>query len=1059
MSKQQHPNQRLIQFILRAQSIALKDDRPAQGYAMMIVSIVSILMFSMLAACLTITNLSKLSTDASIDGNNSFYVAESGLNKRASALREIFDNYLTPSGLSPGQATANSPVTLANISNCFSKPITTATSVVSSDFECRNYPFRYNNNAAQARDSNGNIVLGEQDNNRNSSNYIAHTFVADRTKYKDGNPLLGPEPVKIPSGQAYAGINAQEHTYTVYSTAKKPNAVNSNAAASFTSAEIDAKNRATKMAGDDALIASYDNKTASAAATNAGRAANNSTIDTVLQMDFKVRAIPLFQFGAFYNNDLEISPFSRMDFYGRIHTNKTLTINSNDTAGLYFAGANAGTTGDHLNYAITAVNDIYTKDLANNGGNGFNYIVMPGGSQSITLSDGRVVMANKLANDKDTPLNNSATAPADYKLDNFSPYLLNYLSSTPIEELTLPPLGFLRKTDSTGAIGDYYGKADLRLTMRFDRAIPFDLTTIKIGTSTSSTCPTSLNIPADRAGKSTAECSTLSKGKLKSLMQPVLVLAKDNANERARFCTQSIPVRQTDSTIAPSDLNSINNVTVNATLDGLSSQNQDKILRALQVAIAAASNRVGYENVTKTGVLPATEQATFKSLLERLKTASSSDSALKSALNTTTKIEAIAVSPPATIAAIRSGCFLPAPIQKLDTAGSNPYDLREDRAMSLLQANIESMTVWNRDGVYVNFDADLTIPGTATTADINTAFDDVITTTPTTYSTNNLLFTRAEIAASTTSSYQKLGYGSLPDRSFQKLGLGAVDRTEGGLVLHATLDDTDFPIDSADNKRKYGTSSANNYLKSQSRFGLIVSGGSNLPGPLTIASDQAIYTQGDYNTFGFVNITNVGAKQPAAILADMITVLSNSCMSGGIGTPISGGGSQTDNFPRGQVNCLFNDTRAAISSSTNQSRKATPTTVYAAFANNNEASCGNLGSHVDAAYCTDRNARSNVATTFRSASSQYFGGGFHNYIRMVEQWKTATNVKVPFTYRGSMVNLGLPQEFNGLAVWEKVYDMPNRDFGFDPLFNSFDKLPPLTPRVVYIKQDVFKRTY
>ncbi len=1049
-------NQQLVQFMLRAQQIARRDAAAQQGYGMMTVSIVSVLMFSMLAACLIVTNLSKSSTDAYVDGNNSFYVAESGLNKRASELREIFDNYATPTGLSPGQATISSPVTLANIANCFTTPITTATSVVATDLECRNYAFQSNNNIASVTNGGG-IVLSEGNNNRNSINYIAHTFVADRTKYKDSNPLLGPEPVKIPSGQAYAGLNAQEHTYTVYATAKRPNAVNANAVASFTPAEIEAKNRSTKITGDDALIADYDTKVAAATATNAGRAANDSTINAVLQMDFKIRAIPLFQFGAFYNNDLEISPFSRMDFYGRIHTNKTLTINSNDTNGLYFAGPNTGTTSDHLNYAITAVNDIYTKDLANNGGNGFNYIVMPGGSQSITLSDGRVVMANKLANDKDTPLTNSPTAPADYKLDNFSPYLLNYLSSTPTQPLTLPPLGFLRKTDSTGAIGDYYGKADLRLTMRFDRAIPFDLTTIKTGISDGSTCATSLNIPADRAGKSTAECSTLSKGKLKSLMQPVLVLAKDNPDERDRFCKQSIPVRQTDSTIANTNLNNIDLIAANAALKSLSGINRDKILRTLQVAIAAADDRVSYENVTTaTGVLPSPVQATFKSLLDRLKKASSTDSALKSALS---DLDAIAALPPATIAAIRQGCFLPAPIQKLDTAGSNPYDLRENRAMKLLQTNLESMTVWNRDGVYVNFDADLTVAGTATTDDIRAALDDVITTTPTTYSTNNLLFTRSEISASATSSYQKLGYGSSPVQSFQRLGFGGVDRTEGGLVLHSTLDDTNFPIDSADNKRKYGTDSANNYLKSQSPFGLIVSGGKNLPAPLTIASDQVIYTQGDYNTFGFVNITNIGAKQPAAILADMITVLSNSCMSGGIGTAISGGGSQTDNFPRGQVNCLFNDARARLDSSTNQSRKATPTTVYAAFANNNEASCGNLGSNVDAAYCTDRNARSNVATNFRSARSQYFGGGFHNYIRMIEQWKTETGIKVPFTYRGSMVNLGLPQEFNGLAVWERVYDMPNRDFGFDPLFNSFDKLPPLTPRVIYIKQDVFKRTY
>ena len=1055
MSKQQHPNQRLIQFILRAQQIALKQDRSEQGYGMVLISIVSVVLFSLLAAALTISNLSKLSTNAYVDGNNSFYVAESGLNKRASALREVFDNYLTPSGLSPGQATITSPVTLANIANCFSLPVTTATSVVSTDFECRNYAFRTNNNTAEVRDPNGNIVLGEQDNNRNSSNYIAHTFVADRTKYKDSNPLLGPEPVRIASGQTYAGLNAQEHVYTVYSTAKKPNAVNSTAAASFTPAEIAAKNRSTKISGDDALIASYDTKTAQAAATNAGRAATDSTINAVLQMDFRVRAIPLFQFGAFYNNDLDISPYSQMDFYGRIHTNKTLTLNSNDPAGLRFAGPNAGTSGDHLNYTITAVGDIYTQDVANTGGSGTNYIVMAGGSDSITLSDGRVVMANKLANNKNTPLTNDATAPADYKLDNFSPYLLNYLSSTPIQPLTLPPLGFLRKTDSTGAISDYYGKADLRLTMRFDRTIPFDLTVIKTGTSTGSSCPTSLDIPADRAGKSTAECSTLNKGKLKSLMQPVLVLAKDNLTERDRFCKQSIPVRQSDATIANYDLNSIDLITANNALKSLSDPNRNKILRALQVAIVAASDRVSYESVTTTGVLPSAVQTTFKELLERLKT-STKDSALKSALKDPTAVAAL---PPATIAAISRGCFLPAPIQKLDTAGSNPYDLREDRAMKLLQTNLESLTVWNRDGVYVNFDADLTTSGTATTGDINTAFDDVIATTPTTYSTNNLLFARAEISTDATSSYKKLGYDSLPDQSFQKLGLGAIDRTEGGLVLHVTLDDTDFPIDAADNRRKYSTSSANNYLKSQSPFGLIVSGGKNLPAPLTIASDQAIYTQGDYNTLGFASITNIGAKQPAAILADMITVLSNSCMSGGIGTAISGGGSQTDKFPRGQANCLFNDTRAELTSSTNQSRKATPTTVYAAFANNNEASCGNLGSNVNAAYCTDRNARSNTATRFRKASSQYFGGGFHNYIRMVEQWQTSTGAKVPFIYRGSMVNLGLPQEFNGLIVWENVFNLPSRDFGFDPLFNSFDKLPPLTPRVVYVKQDVFKRTY
>jgi hypothetical protein len=1054
MSKQQQPNQQLIQFILRAQQIALQDRRSDQGYAMMMISIVSILLFSLLAAYMTITNLSKSSTDAYVDGNNSFYVAESGLNRRADQLRQKFLGYTLPSGLSPGQITRTSPVTPANIANCFALPLTT-TAVVSTgdDFQCQNYAFRNNNNIATVSNGNGGIVLSEQDNNRNSSNYIAHTFIADRTNYQDpADPTLGPQPTRISSGQAYAGLNAQEYVYTVYSTAKKPNLVESNALASFSSDEIAAKNRAFEIAGDDVLIASYDAKAAAAAATNAGRAANNSNINAVLQMDFRVRAIPLFQFGAFYNNDLDISPYSQMDLYGRIHTNKTLTMNSNDPAGLRFAGPNAGVTNDSLNYSITAVGDIYTEDVANDGGTGVNYIVMPGGTESITLSDGRVVNANKLANNKNTPLNNDVTAPADYKLDNFKPYLLNYLSSTPVQTLNLPALGFLRRTDSTGAIGDYYGKADLRLTMRFDRAIPFDLTTIKTGASDGSTCPTGLNISSNRMGRSTAECSTLSKGKLKSLMQPVLVLAKDNITESARFCTQSIPVRTTGATIVNYDLNNIGSITPNGTLNGLSNTNKDQILRALQVSIAAASNRVSYENVTAAGVLPAAVRTTFKDLLDRLKAANSGDTALQTALTNTGTIAALA---PATIAAIRMGCFLPAPIQKLDTAGSNPYDLREDREMKLLQSHLESLTVWNRDGVYVDFDTNLNTAGTATAANIEAAFDDVITATPATYSTNNLLFVRAEVSADSNSNYQKLGYASLPAQSFQRLGFGAIDRTEGGLVLHATLDDTDFPIDT-DQKRKYGT------LKSQSPFGLVVSGGRNLPAPLTISSDQAIYTQGDYNTFGYVNITNIGAKQPAAILADTITVLSNSCMSGGTGTTISGSGSKNEKFLRGQINCMFEDSRAERTKSTadGQSRKATPTAVYAAFASNNEASCGNLGATEDAAYCTNRNGRTNTDTTYRSASGRYFSGAFHNYTRMLEQWTLeGSSTKVPFTYRGSMVNLGLPQEFNGLTVWENVYDMPDRDWGFDLLFNSFDKLPPLTPRVVYLKQDVFKRSY
>jgi hypothetical protein len=1013
--------------MLRAQQLAQQDTRSNKGYAMMMTSVISISMFSMLATYMTITNLSKSSTNAYVDGTNSFYVAESGLNKRAQELRKKFDSYATPSGLSPGQTTRTDPVTAANVSNCFAVPITTTTSVVVTDFECRNYPFTHNNNLVKTESSYGNVVLSERDENTNRSNYIAHTFVADRTKYKDlTNLSLGPEPEIIRSGQAYAGLNAQEYIYTVYATAKKPNLVESNALASFTPDEIAAKNRATKIAGDDALISSYSNKVAAAAATNAGRAANNSSINTVLQMDFKVRSIPLFQFGVFYDGDLDISSHSDMNVYGRVHTNKTLILTPESSTTLTIAGAKSGETDDQLKYRITAAGDIYTNDNVNGGASGTLQITVPSSAVATTPStssatlaapDSRAFNYKSLAIGKNTPINDLASAPADYKLSNFAPYISNYLSSTPTQVLNPPRLGFLRKTDDSGKITDYYGKADLRLMMQYDRAVPFDLTSIQTGTGAKgATCPDSgtgnMNISTDRQEKSTAKCAAFSKGQLNSLQQPVLIMTKDITEEKNRFCTQA-------------NLNNITSITPASALTGFTSATKDKILRALQVAIASSPTPVSYENVTTTGVLPSSVQTTFKDLLDRLKT---TDTSL-SAINTTT----ISALPPATIAAIRNSCFLPAPIQKLvnpATGTKKFYDRREDRAMKYLQTNIESLTVWNRDGVYVDFGTSLTtaasdFTATEITTKINAAFDDVITATPATYSTDGLLFVRDTAVSTATTG------------SFQKLGLAAKDRTEGGLVFHATLDDTTYPIDTTDHKRKYNSTATDNYGKYKSPFGFIFNDGANLPSPMTIASDQAIYTQGDYNNFGFVDTSNIGAKQPAALLSDTTTVLSNACLKTTAST------SSTTVIPLGQVNCLMNQTK----------QPATTTTLFAAYAANNDISCGNLGSHAPADYCTDRRTRKNGSDT-----GNYFGGGLQNFMRMLEDWTPASG-RQTFRYRGSMVSLGIPQEFNGLIVFGDVFEIPNRDFGFDPAFDSFDKLPPLTPRAVYLKQDVFKRSY
>ncbi len=116
-----------------------------------------------------------------------------------------------------------------------------------------------------------------------------------------------------------------------------------------------------------------------------------------------------------------------------------------------------------------------------------------------------------------------------------------------------------------------------------------------------------------------------------------------------------------------------------------------------------------------------------------------------------------------------------------------------------------------------------------------------------------------------------------------------------------------------------------------------VNGGRNLPSAMTIASDRAIYLQGDYNTIG---------RKPAAIMADTISVLSVNCVS-------------------------------------------------------------------------------------------------------------------PFNYNGSLVSLGTPLEFSG---WyrsggnsDSYFNPPNRNYTYDTSFNAFPSLPPMTPSVIYLQQDVFRR--
>jgi hypothetical protein len=177
--------------------------------------------------------------------------------------------------------------------------------------------------------------------------------------------------------------------------------------------------------------------------------------------------------------------------------------------------------------------------------------------------------------------------------------------------------------------------------------------------------------------------------------------------------------------------------------------------------------------------------------------------------------------------------------------------------------------------------------------------------------------------------------------------------------------------------------------------------GSNLPtNGLTVASQNPIYIQGDYNT-GNNPPSNSGnttlptassyTRQPSSIVADAVDILSNSW-----------------------TNSESTNTMAA--------RVATSTTVNAAIMSGN------------------------VPT----ANGNYSGGA-ENFPRFLEDWSNAT-----LTYYGSMVELYASQQATGIWGQGNVYNAPTRAWYYDNFFQTHP--PPGTIMVVnYVKGQWFQQ--
>jgi hypothetical protein len=252
------------------------------------------------------------------------------------------------------------------------------------------------------------------------------------------------------------------------------------------------------------------------------------------------------------------------------------------------------------------------------------------------------------------------------------------------------------------------------------------------------------------------------------------------------------------------------------------------------------------------------------------------------------------------------------------------------------------------------------------------------------------------------------------------------DDTEGGLVWFLTVKGPDSnPTPPASND--YGVRIYNGQDLSSPVSGIAIKG-------LSVVSDQAVYIRGDYNCGSSTTCNNGNddddIRKPAAVMADTINVLSNNW-------PLD------DSFSNSRIS-----SGSSFGNEPTAGRPASPTTIDAAFL-----------AGIDITGVVNRGGQNQGYATA--------GGGLNNYPRFHEDWSNGFNGsnRIDFTYQGSMVSLGAPRKVNGRWCGSgstancNIYNPPNRLWRYDPLFNNAANLPPLSPRAVFLKQELFSRSF
>ncbi len=95
-----------------------------------------------------------------------------------------------------------------------------------------------------------------------------------------------------------------------------------------------------------------------------------------------------------------------------------------------------------------------------------------------------------------------------------------------------------------------------------------------------------------------------------------------------------------------------------------------------------------------------------------------------------------------------------------------------------------------------------------------------------------------------------------------------------------------------------------------------------------------------------------------------------------------------------------------------------------------------------------------IGTPTQGPGDQQLNGGVHNFKRFLERWGAGTYLN----YNGSLINLYNSRNNNGtFKCCTTVYDPPNRNWVFDSSFLNPGRLPPGTPFFQYVQTTGFQR--